>query len=226
MSYLSPSEKEILKAAVQKREFSLFEFIEPYLGKTWLDIDMTHGVKIKYSTACGTKASDEEINQSLPAILVTERAIYDAAAVCEYLVSERYVWLCRMPPSEVHKTKMIGAVAGTPSALDHKITDATTAKILFNHANAMMIPLGKLHQLAANNFVSTEEQRFRFQQKATITAIAVSILIGVAGIGMQCYQLHRNANRHVEMQNMLNEKLEKVISTITASCDGRGGKSQ
>lgn len=97
------------------------------------------------------------------------------------------------PTQKSQQVIVFGAGAANMPSFSMAINDATLINLLADYLNKEIVPAPALRHLEKNDFRSDEELRFTRQQRATWSAIAVTLLIGVMGIfnGYQSYSFQK-----------------------------------
>ena len=136
-----------------------------------------------------------------------------------YLENQGYIASYIMT-HDAYKTEWsFGQGADEDLKLSIPFPDHELVKNLINYLFKEIIPLEPLKDLAAHNFVAPEERRFRKQYKLAITAIAISIIIGLSVITLNIKSQYSQKDAVIENSKYIKGEI-KLLGEINENIHG------
>jgi len=204
-------EKEFINFLIlsPRGQRKLVSFLDKYLSRTVIVLNPNQE-SAEFRFEIEGEATDEVINWVIDSVDDLEEIIAILVKLILYLEGKGYVASYKVTEEERKEEFIFGQGIVDNLKISMPFPDIEIVKLLIEYLFKEIVPLEPLKDLASHNFIPPEERRFRKQYRLAVTAILISIIIGVSVITLNIIA----QNKNTEVSSKTSEIVVKGISAL------------
>lgn len=188
MRRFSKEEREIIERLVAGKGFArnIINLLDQSLSGVRFVVDRDTLSSRLLFEGVGAEPTEHEINQMIERQEEISKTVLLYVSLIRYLVNNDLA-LSHQPARSYENQVVFGEGACDVQAGACELNDKSLASLVIEFSDKEIIPTYQLVALVEDNFEIPEEKRFKKQMCVAWSAIAASIIIGLAGIFLNVY---------------------------------------